>query len=44
MYMLKIRAYQRPETQIHHGLMIAKLGAYGFSEDALQYMRNYLQI
>ena len=22
--------------------MIAKLGAYGFSQDALQYMRSYL--
>ena len=27
---------------IHHDLMIAKLGAYGFSQDALQYMRGYL--
>ena len=27
---------------IHHDLMIAKLGAYGFSQDALQYMRSYL--
>ena len=27
---------------IYHHLMIAKLGAYGFSEDALQYMRSYL--
>ena len=27
---------------IHHNLMIAKLGAYGFSQDALQYMRSYL--
>ena len=27
---------------IHHDLMIAKLGAYGFSHDALQYMRSYL--
>ena len=26
---------------IHHDLMIAKLGAYGFSHDALQYMRSY---
>ena len=25
---------------IHHDLMIAKLGAYGFSQDALQYMRS----
>ena len=27
---------------IHHDLMIAKLGAYGFSQDALQYMTSYL--
>ena len=27
---------------IHHDLMIAKLGAYGFSQDALQYLRSYL--
>ena len=27
---------------IHHDLMIAKLGAYGFSQDVLQYMRSYL--
>ena len=27
---------------IHHDLMIAKLGGYGFSSDALQYMRSYL--
>ena len=27
---------------IHHDLMIAKLGAQGFSEDALQYVRSYL--
>ena len=27
---------------IHYDLMIAKLGAYGFSQDALQYMRSYL--
>ena len=27
---------------IHHDLMIAKLGAYGFSQDAFQYMRSYL--
>ena len=27
---------------IHHDLMIAKLGGYGFSQDALQYMRSYL--
>ena len=27
---------------IHHDLMISKLGAYGFSHDALQYMRSYL--
>ena len=26
---------------IHHDLMIVKLGAYGFSQDALQYMRSY---
>ena len=27
---------------IHHDLLIAKLGAYDFSQDALQYMRSYL--
>ena len=27
---------------IHHDLIIAKLGAYGFSQDALQYIRSYL--
>ena len=27
---------------IHHDLMIAKLGASGFSKDTLQYMRSYL--
>ena len=27
---------------IHHDLMIAKVGAYGFSEGTLQYKRNYL--
>ena len=27
---------------IHHDLMIAKLGAYGFSQDAFLYMRSYL--
>ena len=27
---------------VHHDLMIAKLGAYFFSQDALQYMRSYL--
>ena len=27
---------------IHHDLMIAKLGAYGFSQDDLQYMRSHL--
>ena len=27
---------------IHHDLMIAKLGEYSFSQDALQYMRSYL--
>ena len=27
---------------IYHDLMIAKLGAQGFSEDALQYVRSYL--
>ena len=27
---------------IHHDLLIAKLGAYGFSQDNLQYMRSYL--
>ena len=25
---------------IHHDLMIVKLGAYGFSQDATQYMRS----
>ena len=27
---------------VHHDLMIVKLGAYGFSQDAFQYMRSYL--
>ena len=27
---------------IHHDLMIAKLGAFGFSQDTIQYMRSYL--
>ena len=27
---------------IHRDLIIAKLGAYGFSRDAFQYMRSYL--
>ena len=27
---------------IHHDLLISKLGAYGFSQDALHYMRSYL--
>ena len=27
---------------MHHNLMIAKLGTYGFSQDALQYMRSYM--
>ena len=27
---------------MHYDLMIAKLGAYGFSQDALQYIRSYL--
>ena len=27
---------------IHQDLMIAKLGAYGFSQDAIQYIRSYL--
>ena len=27
---------------IHHDLMIAKLGAYGFSQDTLLYKRIYL--
>ena len=27
---------------IHHNLMIAKLGGYDFSQDALQHMRSYL--
>ena len=27
---------------IHHDLMIAKLGAYGFSKHARQYMRSYV--
>ena len=26
---------------IHHDLMIAKLGAYGFSQDALQYLKLF---
>ena len=30
----------KPFDTIHHHLMIAKLGAYGFSQDTLQYMRN----
>ena len=33
--------YQTFDT-IHHDLMIAKLGTYGFSQDALQYMGSYL--
>ena len=28
--------------KIHHDLMIAELGAHGFSQDAFQYMRSYL--
>ena len=27
---------------IHYELIIAKLGAYGFSQDTLQYMRSFL--
>ena len=27
---------------IHHELIIEKLGAYGFSQDTLQYMRSFL--
>ena len=27
---------------MHHNLMIAKLGAYGFSQHGFQYMRSYL--
>ena len=27
---------------LHHALLIAKSGAYSFSQDALQYMRSYL--
>ena len=27
---------------IHQDLMIPKLGAYGFPQDALQYMRSYV--
>ena len=27
---------------IHHDLLIPKLGAYGFPQDALQYMRSYV--
>ena len=27
---------------IHHELIIKKLGAYGFSQDTLQYMRSFL--
>ena len=34
--------YQRPFDTIHHNLMTTKLGAHGFSQDALQYMRSYL--
>ena len=29
-------------AKIHHDLIIATLGAYGFSQDAPQYMRSYL--
>ena len=32
----------KPFNTIHHDLMIAKLGAYGFSQDDLQYMRGHL--
>ena len=32
----------KPFNTVHHDLMIAKLGAYGFSQDDLQYMRSYL--
>ena len=28
--------------RLHHNLMVANLGVYGFSQDALQYMRSYL--
>ena len=41
MYVLCSWTYKAFDT-IHHDLMIAKLGAYGFSQDALQYMRSYL--
>ena len=27
---------------IHHDLMIPKLGAYGFPQDAFHYMRSYV--
>ena len=32
----------KPFGTIHHDLMIDELGAYGFSQNALQYMRSYL--
>ena len=28
---------------IHHDLLTAKLETYGFSQDALQYMKSYLK-
>ena len=32
--------YRRPDT-VNHDLLIAKLGAYGFQEDALLFMKIY---
>ena len=41
MYVLCSWTYKAFDT-IHHDLMIAKLGTYVFSQDALQYTRSYL--
>ena len=41
MYVLCSWTYKAFDT-INHDLMIAKSGAYGFSQDALQYTRSYL--
>ena len=38
MFMNLLKAF----NTMHYDLMIAKLGAYGFSQDALQYLRGYL--
>ena len=38
----KFMDLSRTFDTIHHDLMIAELGAYGFSQDSFQYMRNYL--